>query len=466
MKDSRKIAAILAADVVEYSRLMDADERGTLGAFKIRRAIFGRLVQEFDGQEFGSVGDSLMAQFPSATNAVRCALNLQHAIAEENDSLPADRRMGLRIGVNLADVIEENGALFGEGVSLDDIFVVQDDIAAEVVKALQVTLLGTALATRSKPPDPEAYNLALQGRYLLERSNQENLERSIDFFRQSLERDPGYAPAWAGLSRAYAYQAGLGFVPVAEGYRRAREAVEKALALDQQLADAYLAMGWIHILYDWDWAAADASFRKALELEPGNALVLRGFGVQAALFGRWDEAIDATNKAIERDPLGSNSYANLASVLLAVNRDPEAESAYRKVLDLDPGGASSWHGLRYGRILLLLGKPEAALQEMQQETEEAWRLAGLPLVYHALGRRSESDAALADLKSKYAGEMAYLIADVHAFRGEADQAFEWLERAYDQRDSGLPFIKSNRLFRTLIDDPRYKAFLKKMKLPE
>ena len=130
--------------------------------------------------------------------------------------------------------------------TLDDIFVVQDDIAGAVVKALQVTLLGTALATRSKPQDPEAYNLALQGRYFVERRGEKDLERAIDYFQQSRERDPGYAPAWAGLSQAYAGQADSGFVPVADGYRRAREAAEKALALDPQLVDAHLAMGWIH----------------------------------------------------------------------------------------------------------------------------------------------------------------------------------------------------------------------------
>jgi adenylate cyclase len=118
LKETRKIAAILAADVVEYSRLMGMDEPGALAALKIRRAIFERLVQEFDGKGFGCVGDSLMAQFASAINAVRCARSLQHAIAEENDSLPADRRMALRIGINLGDVIEENGALFGDGVNI------------------------------------------------------------------------------------------------------------------------------------------------------------------------------------------------------------------------------------------------------------------------------------------------------------------------------------------------------------
>jgi TolB-like protein/Tfp pilus assembly protein PilF len=348
--------------------------------------------------------------------------------------------------------------------TLDDIFAVQDDIAGEVVKALQVTLLGTALTPRSEPQDSEAYNLALQGRFFLERRGREDFERSVEYFRRSLERDRDYAPAWAGLSQAYARQADNGYAPAADGYRRAREAAEKALALDAQLVDAHLAMGTIQRSYDWDWEAADTSYRRALDLEPGSAQALRLAGVQALTLGRWNEAIDLANKAIERDPLRPNSYNNLSLALLAVNRDTEAEAASRKALELDPDGAYRHYGI--GRALLLQGKTDAALREMQQETDESWRLCGLPLVFHALGRRDESDAALAALKDKYAGDSAYQIAEAHAFRGEADLAFEWLERAYAQRDGGVTEIKGDRLMRGFVGDPRYKAFLKKLKLPE
>jgi len=348
--------------------------------------------------------------------------------------------------------------------TLDDIFVVQDDIAGEVVKALKVTLLGTALTTRSKPQDSEAYNLALQGRFFVERRGQKDLGRAVEYFRQARERDPSYAPAWAGLSEAYARQADLGHVLAADGYRQAREAAEKALALDPQLVDAHLAMGSIHQVYDWDWAGADASFRRALDLEPGNAQALRLASQPASTLGNWSEAIDLASKAVERDPLRPASYNNLAATLLAVNRDTEAEAAVRRALELDPGGASWHYGI--GRALLLQGKTDAALQETQQETEEVWRLSGLPLVLHALGRRGESDAALAALKEKYADVAAFQIAEVHAFRGEADLAFEWLERAYAQRDGGLVDIKGDRFLRGLAGDPRYKAFLRKLKLPE
>jgi adenylate cyclase len=348
--------------------------------------------------------------------------------------------------------------------TFDDIFAVQGDIASEVVKALKLTLLGTALTTRSKPLDSEAYNLALQGRFFLERRSQKDFERAVEYFRQALEHDPEYAPAWAGLSMAYSNKADFGLMAAADGYRQAREAAEKALALDPQLTDAHLAMGWMQRSYYWDWEAADASYRRVLALEPGNALALRHAGIQALTLGRWDEAIDLTNKAIERDPLRPNSYYNLGLALQAVNRDTEAEAAIRKALELDPGGAFGHMAL--GRALLLQGKTDAALQEMQQETDEGWRLSGLPLVFHALGRRSESDAALSDLKSKYAEDSAYQIAGVHAFRGEADLAFEWLERAYAQRDGGVSEIKPDRLMRGLTGDPRYRALLRKLKLPE
>jgi TolB-like protein/Tfp pilus assembly protein PilF len=348
--------------------------------------------------------------------------------------------------------------------TLDDIFVVQDDIAGEVVKALKLTLLGTALTTRSKPQDSEAYNLALQGRFFLDRRGQKDLERAVEYFRQARERDPSYAPAWAGLSQAYARQADSGFVPTADGYGRAREAAEKALALDPQLAEAHLAMGYVQLVYDWDWAAADASYRTALDLEPGSAEALRLASIQAATLGRWGDAIALANKGLERDPLRPNSYNNLALILQAVNRDTEAEAAVRRALELDPDGAIRHSAI--GRVLLMQGKTDAALREMQQETDEGWRLSGLPLVFHALGRRRESEAALADLKSKYAGDSAYQIAEVHAFRGEVDLAFEWLERAYAQRDGGIAEIKGDRFMRGLVGDPRYKALLRKLKLPE
>jgi tetratricopeptide (TPR) repeat protein len=311
--------------------------------------------------------------------------------------------------------------------------------------------------------NPEAYNLTLQGRYSRLQNTPQGVARAIQYYRQALELDPAYAAAWAGLSRAYARQADVGLLPTAEGYRLAREAAQKALALDPESVDVLLSMAWIHATYDWDWEAADASARKALELEPGNADALRVAALLASGLGRWDDALDLSNKSIERDPLRAGTYNNLGNVLLALDRDADAEAALRKALELTPGG-SSIH-VQIGLALVLQGKAEAGLQEIRAEPDDTVRATGLPLALHALGRSSEADAALAALKEKYADVAAFQIAEAHAYRGEADAAFEWLDRAYSQRDGGLAGIKYSRFLRGLAGDPRYGALLRKLKLP-
>jgi tetratricopeptide (TPR) repeat protein len=205
--------------------------------------------------------------------------------------------------------------------TLDDIFVVQDDIAGEVVKALKLTLLGTALTARSKPQDPEAYNLALQGRFFLDRRGQQDIERSVDYFRQALERDPDYAPAWAGLSEAYALQADSGFIPVADGYRQAREAAEKALrdtlALDPGLQEARLRLGKLlldvgraveaeSLLAEVDERAADARQRYLARLFLGRV---------AERLGRPEEALRLYRLALEAWPDSQAARLALAHAL-------------------------------------------------------------------------------------------------------------------------------------------------------
>jgi TolB-like protein/Tfp pilus assembly protein PilF len=348
--------------------------------------------------------------------------------------------------------------------TLDDIFAVQDDIARHVVTALEVTLLGSKPLASAKPKAPEAYNLVLQGRFLLDRRTGEAYESAIEHFRQALQRDPGFAPAWAGMSQAYAQQADDGYAPIADGYRRAREAAEKALALQPDLASGHVALAWIYLNYDWNWDAAGASYRRALALEPGNVDALRASSILAATLGRFDEALDLDRQALERDPLRPGTYANYGLDLLAIRREREAEAAFRKALELDPGGAYR-HAL-IGQALLWQGKTDDALREIQQETDAFWKLYGLALVYHALHFSKVAAATLADLKREYGADSAFQIAEVHAYRGEADFAFEWLERAYTQRDSGVTNINSSRMFQALAGDPRYKAFLRKLKLPD
>jgi TolB-like protein/thioredoxin-like negative regulator of GroEL len=347
---------------------------------------------------------------------------------------------------------------------LNDIFAVQEEIARSVAGSLRVALLGGMTATPSvRGTNAEAYNAYLQGRYFFARRTKEDLEKSASYYGQAIQLDSGYAPAWAGLAWTHVFQANLAYTPVDVGFQKAREAVERALALDANLGEAHAAQGAIRMFYDWDWAGADASFQRALALKPENATVIREAALLAATLGRSEEAVKLQRRAVELDPLNVFAHFNLGLAAYFAGRLEEAAAAVKKALELNPERPVA-HTL-LGQVYLAQGHLQEALAEMEREPELFWRLQGLALAYQALGRKKESDAALAELVAKFQAEGAFQIAEVYAFRGEADRAFEWLERAYAQRDPGLSAMKVDPLLKNLERDPRYTAFLKKMRLP-
>jgi len=203
---------------------------------------------------------------------------------------------------------------------------------------------------------------------------------------------------------------------------------------------------------------------KARALAPGNVSVLAAASGLSSTLGRSDQAIAFARRAVELDPLSTEAHLTLGLNLTHTGHSQEAEAAFQKVLELQPG--SGFVHMRLGLIELLRLRPEAALAEMEQESTPHWRVYGLALAYHALGRREEADAALLEAKEEHGDDMAYQFAKIHAFRGELDAAFEWLERAYAHRDPGLINVKVGWLLANLHDDPRWPVFLEKMGLPE
>jgi len=180
--------------------------------------------------------------------------------------------------------------------------------------------------------------------------------------------------------------------------------------------------------------------------------------------GRLDEAIALQRQGLIRDPLSARGHTGLAVSLIDAGRFDEAEAALLKSLELSPAAASTHYFL--AMAFLGRGRNPEALAEMQRETDDAWRKTGLPFVYFALGRRAAADAALETLKREYAYSSAFNIAEVYAYRGEKNLAFEWLDRALRQRDGGMLWLKTNAHFKDLRDDPRYRALLKRLNLPE
>ncbi len=234
---------------------------------------------------------------------------------------------------------------------LTDIFAVQDEIARSVSRALKVKLLGKNRSPpASRGSNAEAYNLYLQGKYFFARRTNEDLKKAIAYYEQALRLDPAYALAWVGLAEAHIFESGQGDVPVHEGFRKSRVEVEKALTLDPNLAEAHLALGAIRMAYDWDWSGAEAAYDRALELEPGNATVVRGAASLAATLGRFDAAIDLTRHRVELDPLSVGSHFGLGIYAWYAGRLDEAEAAFRKVLELNPDYPLAH--LHLGRIYL------------------------------------------------------------------------------------------------------------------
>jgi len=357
---------------------------------------------------------------------------------------------------------------------LDDIFAVQDDIAQSVVKELRAALLGEGsgaaaeakakaevqAAAAGRAANPEAYRLYLQGRYFIDRMTAADIALGVDYFRQALAIDPEFAPAWAGLSRAYYTQAGYGWAPVADGFERAREAAKQALALAPDLAEGHVCLGNVLEGYDWDWKAANAEYQRALVLEPNNVNVLRAVAGMTRIFGGAEPAIDLLRKAAELDPLSSSAQRILGLRCFLVGRYDEAMAALEVALDLNPKSGLVHCFMCATR--LAQGHAAEALELAQRETLPDFRLVGIALAQHTLGNKEASDAALQQLGDDHGNEAAYQCAEVCGWRGEIDRAFAWLERAYTQRDPGLVISCSDPFFLPLQDDPRWAPFMRKM----
>jgi len=350
--------------------------------------------------------------------------------------------------------------------SLDNIFEIQDEIAADVVEQLKVTLLGEE--PTAEVTDPEAYALFLQARQLGRQVTAEGYERSNALYEQALEIEPQYAAAWAGLADNYAVQTGnLGLWPLAEGYGMAREAANRALAIDPEYAPAYAVLGRIASDYDNDLAAAARYIGRALELDPTNLDLLRQASFLAEYLGRMDEAIAIQEYIVAHDPVNAGALTTMGFRYWNAGRPDEAITAFRTALNLSPGQGFTSVGL--GSALLMKGEPEEALRAIEQEPSEEWRLVGLAMAHYALGQPAESDAALAQLLDveREAPGWAYNIAEVTAFRGEADRAFEWLDRAVQYNDPGLTGIPTDPALDNIRDDPRWLPFVESIgKAPE
>jgi len=354
---------------------------------------------------------------------------------------------------------------------LKDIFAVQSEIAGAVAKELKVALLGhngqtAQLATAATPSNQnvEAYNALLQGNFYFNRRTAEDSRKAIGYYDEAIRLDPRYALAYAKLTPA-ALNLATNYAALATKEReelitKARATAKRALDLDPNLAEAHAAQGMILMRVDFNFAAAEAESRRALELAPQNAPVIANFSLLPAILGRLDETVAFDQRAIALEPLRSQSHFNLAVDLTALGHYDEAEAALRKAIALQPQSATNYAYLAI--IQILRGNSGAAVELAKQETDPFWRTYALALAHFANGNRAEADAALKKLIDEDADESGSQIAQVYALRKEPEKMFEWLEHAWTTHDGGVTELRYNPFLRAYKDDPRFIAFAQKI----
>jgi TolB-like protein/predicted Ser/Thr protein kinase len=347
--------------------------------------------------------------------------------------------------------------------ALVEIFKVQDEIAEQVSQALRVALRNGYRAG-DQQPDIRAYNLVLEGNYFKARRTLRDAEKAAQLYQQAIDINPNYALAWARLASAYLREEVLKGPPSEDQNRRVLDALDRAIRLDPNLSWAYYTRAGFEMNVTWDWAATQADIERVRQIDPRSDLLPSAFGDIALLFGDVDKALEVYEDNLARSPLDPNALDSLGDALCAASHLQQCLQTRLRILQLHP----EFDGINssVGMARLYLRQFTAAFEAMQREPDENYRLRGLAMVYWAMGRRNDSDAALNWLTEKFASRNAYGIAEVHAYRGEVDDAFRWLDRAYREHNFGMLGLKTDPLLGALHGDPSFQALLSRMRLTD
>lgn len=386
------------------------------------------------------------------------------AVLEGSIQVAGDR---LRVTAQLINV--NNGYhLWSEKYdrSVNDIFAVQDDIAQKIVEALKIKLLGETKAQVVKryTENREAYDLYMQGLYFYNKRGKENLEKAVEYYHEAIKKDPNYALAYAQLAYTYRTIGVWGHLPPREAFPMGRKAAEKALELDNNLAEAHSALADIKQRYDWDWEGAEEKYKLAIALNPSCAVAYKSYGEFLLCERRFDEGQRVLNKAKELDPLSLIIRSLAAWPQDYSGRYDQAIEEYKGVLEMDPSfePAQIYLHRALRNKYMAKGMYEEALEECQKSNDQM----GIGIVYAKMGKKTEAQKILMNLisQSDHNPELTPSIAAVLFALKENDQGFQWLEKAYEYKHSLLAYLKIRPEFESVRDDPRFKDMLKRVGL--
>lgn len=352
-----------------------------------------------------------------------------------------------------------------------DILTVQDDVSIAVAQEIQLRLTPqqqTDLA-RGRTVDPGAHEAYLKGRYFWNKRVEDGFRKAVEYFDQAIAKDPNYAQAYAGLADTYVLLGSYGFVPQKEAMPKAKAAAQKALAIDDQLAEAYTSLGLISEQWDWNWTEEEKDYKRAIELNPNYSVAHHWYGdTYLILVGKIDEAIAELRKAHELDPLSSVIATDLAKRLSDAHRYDEAVALFQKTLDVDPDFVPARHYLaqayeRMGRY------PDAIAEVKKVKSWETlvYMLGELGHIYALQGRRQEALEIAAELQQRSAQRYTdpIFLPKIYAALGENDLALVWLEKAYEQRSVGMLLLRHDPDYDPLRSDPRFQYLIRRVGLP-
>jgi len=370
------------------------------------------------------------------------------------------RRITGRLG-NAADGFQ----MWSESYDRDarDVFATQDEIAGAVARALERELAPPSPPVAAHTPAPAAYDQLLRGRMLMGLETQEAFVDAAKAFQKAIDLDPAYAAAYASLARA---EYGLrDFATSAEAGRaavtRALELADRAVALGPDVAEVHATRGFLFVNITWDWDAARASFKRALELDPNDPRTLLRYSFLLDILGEIDEEVAISKRLVELDPLSADVWNSYALLELARGHHAEARTLVARALAIYPDSAMA--GSTLASIELMDHQPDAALARAEP-LPPLYRLMFVSMAEHTRGNEAASRRAVEELVRTQPHTAAYQIASAYAWRGEPDKAFTWLDNALADRDGGLTSVRTDPFLASLRPDPRYRAFLAKLHL--
>ncbi|MFC2157510.1 protein kinase [Acidobacteriota bacterium] len=378
----------------------------------------------------------------------------------------------LRISAQLVNV-EDGYDLWAEKFDRDmeDIFAIQDEISLAIVDKLKVKLVKEEKEklVRRYTDDPEAYNLYLKGRYFWNRRYEGGLQKGMEFFDLTIKKDPSFAPAYAGIADSFSTLGLFGWLPPEASFPKAKAAAQRALQIDNTLPEAHTSLGWIYTVYDWNWTEAEKYFKQALEINPNYDFGHVWYAIYLCWMGRMEEGVAQINKALEIDPLALVANNNLGHVLYYRREYDKAVKQCLKTTEMDPNYLlTHWFlGGAYSALGKYKEMTESFKKAVTYSDNSPFFLGFLGWGLGFSGQKEEAQKVLEKLEvmSTKRHVSSYSRAIVYMGLGEMDNTFEYLEKAFEEREPTLPSIKVAPFMDSIRSDARFKALLKKMQLP-